>query len=62
MKGKWYISYIDPLFKENDIHVDYSKLGEYKPKYYKFSWIWHFLGKSTRKIRKCRLFNKKEYD
>lgn len=61
MKGKWYVSFIDPLFKSNNISVNYSNLGVYKPKYYKFSWLWYFFGKSTRKIRKCKLFNKKEY-
>ena len=62
MKGKWYVSLIDPLFKANNISVDYSKLGKYKPKYYKFTWWWNFLGSSTRRIRKCKLFNKKEYE
>lgn len=62
MKGKWYVDFVDPLFRANDIAVDYSNLGEYKPKYYKFSWPWHFLGKLTRGIRKSKLFNKNNYN
>ena len=43
MRGKWAVSHIDSLFKENDIIIDYSARGEYIQKPPRITWYQKFL-------------------